>query len=273
MLHQSRHVLSPEVYKEMASRWPSFCQEERHGIHVRVEVESRLQEEVFDFLAEHGKRPWWKKYPMLGLERFFLLQGERIFDQLEIAGAELVTLGNRKMISNMVMYHDDCDVWVDGQTIDPGTPFGGGGGSNLPILTEDARLFIQSGGWTGFVFRPVEIKDPRPNQGKLWLMWPECELPAMINEVVDSSGKPFDPATSDQCMIQDLYSPWLYRYSKESVESSGQNCVFRTHERFGANKTNYGYATRKPDIIVRRAFAEWLKSYGLIDTMVPVLLE
>lgn len=272
-MNDPQRFIAPSLYQEMASRWPDFCPKGLHGIHVRAEVGSPLLEEVFAFLASHGKNPWWKRFPSLGLERVFNLYGERVFEPEDLAGCELVTLGSRKQISDLVMYHDDCDVWLEGPSVDPNVTFGGGGACNLPIVTGEVKVQIQSEGWDGLTFRPVEVRDARPGQGKLWLMWPDHEMPPMLNEIVDSVGKPFDPESSDQCYIQDLYGPWLFRYSKKDLSLPEGCCAFRTRERFGANKVYWGRATRKPDSIVKVEFGEWLKSKGWVEELHPVVLE
>lgn len=272
-MNDPQRFIAPSLYQEMASRWPEFCPKGLHGIHVRAEVGSPLLEEVFAFLASHGKKPWWKKFPSLGLERVFNLHGERIFEPEDLVGAELVTLGYRQQISDFVMYHGDCDVWLDGSRIDPDVLFGGGGACNLPIVTEGVKAQIEAAGWRGLTFRSVEIRDARPDQGKLWLMWPAHEMPPMLNEVVDSAGKPFDPETSDQCYVQDIFTPWFFRYSKSDLTLPEGCSAFRTLERFGTNKAYWGRPTRKPDIIARVEFEEWLKSKGWVEALHLVALE
>lgn len=265
--------LPASVYNQMASRWPEFRPIGLHGIHVRAEVGSPLLEEVFAFLASHGRKPWWIRFPRNKSENVFLLRGERIFEPQDLIGAELVTLGFRQEISEFVMYHGDCDVWLDGSRIDPDILFGGGGACNLPIVTEGVKAQIEAAGWRGLTFRPVEIRDANPDQGKLWLMWPDHEMPPMLNEVVDSAGRPFDPEVSDQCYVQDIFTPWLFRYTKSDLILPEGCCAFRTHERFGTNKAYWGRPTRKPDIITRVEFGEWLKSKGWVEELHPVKLE
>jgi hypothetical protein len=41
----------------------------------------------------------------------------------------------------------------------------------------------------------------------------------------------------------------------------------------GSNKVYWGRATRKPDIIVKLEFGEWLKSKGWVEALHPVVLE
>lgn len=64
------HLPSP-IYQEMASRWPEFRPNGLHGIHVRAEIGSPLLEEVFAFLASHGRKPWWSQFPRNKSETFF----------------------------------------------------------------------------------------------------------------------------------------------------------------------------------------------------------
>ncbi len=271
--YDRRKLLSPEVYREMEQRWPEFHVGGLHGLHVRAEVGSPLLEEVSAFLPSHGRKPCWTRFPSAKSDGDFVMSGERIFEPQDLIGAELVTLGYRQQISDLVMYHADCDVWLDGQTIDPTVTFGGGGACNLPIVTTDVRDQIQAAGWGPLTFRPVEIRDAKPNQGSLWLMWPDHEMPPMLNEVVDSAGRPFDPDTSDRCYIPDLYGPWLFRYAKKDLNLPDGCFAFRTRERFGSNKVYWGRATRKPDIIVKLEFGEWLKSKGWVEALHPVVLE
>lgn len=272
-LHDPQRTVAPSLYKEMASRWPEFRPKGLHGIHVRAEVGSPLLEEVFAFLASHGRKPSWTLFPLIKSESYFSLDGERIFEPEDLIGAELVTLHSPMQISDRVMYHHDCDVWVDGPSVDSNLALGAGGGCTMPIVRDDVKEEIEAAGWVGLTFRAVEIRDAKPDQGKLWLMWPDHEMPPMLNEVVDSVGRPFDPENSDQCYIQDLYSPKLYRYSKKSLSLPDGCCAFRTHERFGPNKVYWGRATRKPNIILRVEFGEWLKSKGWVEQLYPVMLE
>ncbi len=271
--NDERTTLSLNVFQEMEARWPKFKKEGLRGLHIRVEVGSVLQKEVFDFLASHGRTPCWiRRGPATPLNVFHL-DGERIFESEDLVGAEFVRPECPPSISDRVMYHGDCEVWVDGPSIEQNLDLGAGGGCDLPIVRDHVKAQIQAEGWKGLTFREVEIRDAPSNQCRLWLLWPDHEMPPVLDPVVDTRGRPFDPEQSDSCYIQDLYIPTLYRYSKNGLALPEGACAFRTHERFGANKVYWGTGTRKPNIILRIEFGEWLLSKGWLKELMPVILE
>ncbi len=265
-LYRRGRNLDASLFAEMQRRWPQFQQSGRHGLNLKLEVGTQLQQEVFDFLAHHGKKPRWTHYPSIReTESIFQLSGERIFDENDYQSARYIEMCPKKRIAGEGCFEDDCRLWVRAGSVYFKVKLGTYPcGLFLPAVDEAMMQKLEEQKFSNLLFRPIEIRGESPRGKKLWQLWSDVVLPPVIDELIDTGGLAFDPAKSTSCVVQDLYLPMLCRYHRSDIDALGSFDFALTREHWGA-----GY--RAPKLFVAKHVYQWFHSQGVLEAFIPMI--
>jgi hypothetical protein len=285
-------VLPPRVFEEMLQRWPQFTPAAgRCGLKVRVEEGSDLQKEIFDYLAQHGKKPCWKAVPGIHrLERIFQLSGENVFDEGDLHRCRYLVMRPVKCIVGDGDYLEEyrpkevdervrwrwlgdlmdgqyegrLRLWVEAGSIYFKVPMGTGpcSGRN-PCVDTEMRDKMIAQNFNDVYFRPVEIRGESRRSKPLWQLWTDRILPPVQNELVDDKGKPYVPGISTDRRVQELYSPAVLRCRKSDLDAMGLFDFALTYELWAG----------APTMFVSKRVYEWFDTQGLLEGFVPLLEE
>lgn len=286
-------VLPQQVFDDLKSKWPQFEPATgRCGITIRVEVGCELQKEVFDFLEHHGKKPCWKKYPGIHrLERIFQITGENVFDEDDLRCCRYLVMcpakrivgegdyleeyrpkeinGRVYWVADVLegQYHDRLRLWAEAGSIYFKVPMGTGPcrGRN-PCVDAEMREKIMAQNFRDVYFRPVEIRGESRRSKPLWQLWTDRILPPVLNELVETNGKPYVPGVSPQCYVQELYEPVVLRYRRSDLDAMGEFDFALTREL-------WGQGGRSPKMFVSKRVYEWFDSQGLLNGFIPLVEE
>ncbi|MFO1482663.1 MAG: hypothetical protein U1F71_04785 [Verrucomicrobiaceae bacterium] len=282
--------LPVSVYNSLRDHWPQFAGP--YAFTVRVEPGSDLQREVFEYLAKYDKKPCWKMYPgIYSLKYVFQLRGENVFDEGDLDHCRYLIMcpakriageggyleeyrpkeinGRVYRVTDVVegQYRDRLRLWADAGSIYGKVQIGTGpcSGRNACVDAGMREKMIAQN-FQDVYFRPVEIRGESRRSKPLWQLWTDRILPPVLNELVETNGKPYVPGISPECYVQELYQPNVLHYRRSDLDAMGEFDFALTHELWGQGQ-------RSPKMFVSKRVYEWFESQGLLEGFIPLVEE
>lgn len=260
------------VFQEMLLRWPECKRPGKIGFYADFEKDSPTLHSILKFLDLQGKHANWQKYPSVPQNdgKRFQLRGRREFDELDVDSASYLVCYPKATIAALGSHLPDGTLTVPRREIRKqliGAIMSGG--ASMPVCTESLRREIDVEDFQFITYRPVKIEGKFLQCDSLWELWSELALPPILNRLVDDIGIDYDVEKNGGCAVDDLYTPWLFRYSRDAVESRGHFDLAITKEYFHFGPPHI----RDPYLVVSQRFRKWCDGKKLKIDWWPVVLE
>jgi hypothetical protein len=263
-------TLSPALFRELNERWPQPERPGKFGYKIEVLEDDPMLAEMIVFLQQHGREPYFKKYPCAPYEHpsLYRVESRRVFEPDDFAKAEYFYFYPEKEIGGGRRHEGTEFLELDYHRLKK-HPIGWTSQTLAALCTDELRQEFEAQSFTGLTFRKVFLNSRKPVHVAYWQLWADRLMPPLQSRLVNEDGTDFDPAKIKGCRVDDEFFPALLHFSKTQVHDMGTFDAALTREALGPGNRPY----QDPQLIVSRRFRDWCLKRKLKIEWIPVVLE
>jgi hypothetical protein len=275
---ERRGYITHELFFELQSRWPQFFPKHPNLMHVEGSKDDPAVNEVIEFLRQHGREPYWKKYPSCPFDHpsLYQIEGIRVFEPSDFEQAEYLAFAPEAIITNDGSKDDEGRLRIKRGKINR-QPIGRPSPWGVPVCKDHLKREMEAEHFIGLILERIHLVGERADDEAVWSMTSDREMPALLNRLVCQDGTDYEFSKALGCYVDDFHYPPLLRFPASAVHGMEPFDFAITRERphhlRGPDFPGDPWKKYEPYVIVSRPFHHWCVKHKLKIEWWPVVLE